>query len=413
MQTQLSPEFIEDPAAQQAAALMRRCVHCGFCNATCPTFQLLGDELDGPRGRIYLIKQAVEGGEVTRATQVHLDRCLTCLNCQTTCPSGVEYGKLVEAGRILVDARVRRPLLERMERWLLREGLTSPLFGPALRLGQKLRGLLPQVLASKVPEAKTSPSRTHGVPLPPGRHTAKVLVLQGCVQPAMLPNIDRATERVLDAAGIEVVYAQGTGCCGALRTHLSDHDGGLDDMRRNIDAWDEQLAAGGVEAIISSASACALAIKDYARALAGDARYSARAVRISSLARDLSELLPQVCTALKGRVHAVPGAFAYHPPCTLQHGQKLRGVVESQLRALGFDLALAPSESHSCCGSAGTYSILQPQIATQLRDRKLGALGELEPRCILSANVGCIQHLQSGTKTPVKHWIELLDEALV
>jgi glycolate oxidase iron-sulfur subunit len=413
MQTHLTEEFSENPAARQAAALMRKCVHCGFCNATCPTFQLLGDELDGPRGRIYLIKQAVEGGEITRATQVHLDRCLTCLNCQTTCPSGVEYGKLVEAGRMLVDARVRRPLLERAERWLLREGLTSPLFGPALRLGQRVRALLPQVIKSKVPEARRSAPRAAAAPLPKERHAAKVLVLQGCVQPAMLPNIDRATERVLDAAGIEVVYAQGTGCCGALRTHLSDHDGGLDDMRRNIDAWDAQVGAGGVQAIISSASACALAIKGYAQALADDPRYAAKAARISSLARDLSELLPQVSGALRGRVRAMQGALAYHPPCTLQHGQKLRGVVEAQLRALGFDIGLAPNESHLCCGSAGAYSILQPQIATQLRDRKLDALSELAPRCILSANVGCIQHLQSGTQTPVKHWIELLDEALL
>ena len=229
----------------------------------------------------------------------------------------------------------------------------------------------------------------------------------------MLPNIDRATERVLDAAGIEVVYAQGTGCCGALRTHLSDHEGGLDDMRRNIDAWDAQVAAGGVQAIISSASACALAIKDYAWALADDPRYAARARRISALARDLSELLPQMCTALKGRINAMQGALAFHPPGTLQHGQRLRGVVEPQLRALGFDIGVAPNESNLCCGSAGAYSILQPLIAMQLRDRKLGALDELKPRCILSANVGCIQHLQSGTLTPVKHWIELLDEALI
>jgi glycolate oxidase iron-sulfur subunit len=413
MQTQLSPEFIADRAAQQAAALMRKCVHCGFCNATCPTFQLLGDELDGPRGRIYLIKQALEGGEITRSTQVHLDRCLTCLNCQTTCPSGVEYGRLVEVGRILVDARVPRPVRERVARWLLREGLTSPLFGPALRLGQKVRALLPQVIKSKLPQAKAPAPGTNGVPLPPGRHAAKVLMLQGCVQPAMLPNIDRATERVLDAAGIEVVYAQGTGCCGALRTHLSDHEGGLDDMRRNIDAWDAQVTTGGVQAIVSSASACALAIKDYARALADDSRYAARAAHISSLARDLSELLPQVSAALKDRLHAMQGALAYHPPCTLQHGQKLRGVVESHLRAMGFEIGLAPNDSHLCCGSAGAYSILQPQIATQLRDRKLEALSELAPRCILSANVGCIQHLQSGTQTPVKHWVELLDEALV
>jgi glycolate oxidase iron-sulfur subunit len=410
MQTQLSPEFVENPAAQEAAQLMRKCVHCGFCNATCPTFQLLGDELDGPRGRIYLVKQALEGGEVTRSTQLHLDRCLTCLNCQTTCPSGVEYGRLVELGRTLVDERVRRPPSERAARWLLKEGLTSSLFGPALKLGQKVRAFLPKIIKSKVPVRRAP--LAHAL-APQNRHAAKVLVLQGCVQPAMLPNIDRATERVLDAAGIEVVYAQGTGCCGALRTHLGDHEGGLDDMRRNIDAWHAQVNAGGVQAIISSASACALAIKDYARALAHDPQYAAKAARISALARDLSELLPQISTALKGKLRPVPGLLAFHPPCTLQHGQKLRGVVESQLLSLGFDIGTAPNESHLCCGSAGAYSILQPAIATQLRDRKLDALGALRPSCILSANVGCIQHLQSGTQTPVKHWIELLDEVLV
>jgi glycolate oxidase iron-sulfur subunit len=409
MQTQLSQEFIDDAGAQQAAALLRKCVHCGFCNATCPTFQLLGDELDGPRGRIYLIKQVLEGGEVTRSTQLHLDRCLTCLNCQTTCPSGVEYGRLIDIGRDIVDEHVSRPPLESATRWLLREGLTSSWFAPALRLGQALRWLLPARMRNKVPprlpEVRAFPA--------PGKHVNKVLVLQGCVQPAMLPNIDRAAARVLDAAGVEVVYAQGTGCCGAVRTHLSDPDGGLDDMRRNVDAWDPQVAAGGVQAIVSSASACALTLKDYGRALSSDPAYADRAARISAMACDLSELLPRISAALKERIRPGDrGTLAFHPPCTLQHGQRLRGVVESQLRALGFDIALARDESHLCCGSAGTYSILQPQIAGQLRDRKLEALAALRPSCILSANVGCIAHLQSGTATPVKHWIEMLDEAL-
>jgi glycolate oxidase iron-sulfur subunit len=410
MQTQLSQEFIDDASAQQAAALLRKCVHCGFCNATCPTFQLLGDELDGPRGRIYLIKQVLEGGDVTRSTQLHLDRCLTCLNCQTTCPSGVEYGRLIDIGRELVDERVRRPALERAARWLLREGLTSSWFAPALRVGQALRALLPKRIKNKVP------LRRLGAPsaVPARAHVRKVLMLQGCVQPAMLPNIDRAAARVLDAAGIEVVYARGTGCCGAVRSHLSDPAGGLHDMRRNIDVWDSQVAAGSVQAVVSSASACALTLKDYGRALAGDPKYAAKAARISALACDLSELLPQISAALKERIRPGGlGTLAFHPPCTLQHGQKKRGVVESQLAALGFDIALARDESHLCCGSAGTYSILQPQIAGQLRDRKLEALNALEPSCILSANVGCIAHLQSGTTTPVKHWIEILDEVLI
>jgi len=269
--------------------------------------------------------------------------------------------------------------------------------------------LLPRILKNKVP------ARVSGRIADTARaaRTRKVLILQGCVQPAMLPNIDRATERVLDAAGIQAVYAAGTGCCGALRTHLSDSQGGLEDMRRNIDAWTPQLASGEIEAIISSASACALAIKEYGHALAHDAVYSERARRISALARDLSELLPTMVPVLKERLRAnLKARAAFHAPCTLQHGQRLRGVVETQLRALGFNVSAAYDESHLCCGSAGAYSVLQPQIATQLRDRKLLNLAKLEPQFILSANVGCIQHLQSGTSTKVLHWIEMLDQAL-
>jgi glycolate oxidase iron-sulfur subunit len=410
MQTHLSPEFADTADGEEARAIIRKCVHCGFCNATCPTYQLLGDELDGPRGRIYLMKQVLEGGEVTRSTQQHLDRCLTCLNCQTTCPSGVEYGHLVDIGRKIVDARVERPAAERTVRWLLKEGLTSPLFAPAIRMGQAVRPLLPAVLRNKVPR-RTS-QRAAGTPI--GVHQRKVLMLQGCVQPSMMPNIDGAAARVLDAAGIQTVYARGAGCCGAVRTHGGDHAGGLDDMRRNIDAWMPMVSAGEFQAIVSSASACALAIKEYGHALSGDATYAGNAARISALARDLSELLPELMPALRGRLR-LEGLkrLAFHPPCTLQHGQRLNGGVESHLRALGFDVKVAGSESQLCCGSAGTYSILQPELARQLRDRKLENLAELEAHYIISANVGCIQHLQSGTLTPVRHWVEVLDQALV
>jgi glycolate oxidase iron-sulfur subunit len=409
MQTQLSSEFSGSADGREAAAILRKCVHCGFCNATCPTYQLLGDELDGPRGRIYLIKQMLEGAQVTRSTQQHLDRCLTCLNCQTTCPSGVEYGHLVDIGRKLVEERVGRPPVERAVRWSLREGLTSSWFAPALKLGRALRPLLPGVLKNKVPP------RVSGQGAGTARSTRprKVLMLQGCVQPAMLPNIDRATERVLDAAGIEVVYAAGSGCCGAMRTHLNDSAGGLNDMRRNIDAWTPLLASGEIEAVISSASACALAIKEYGHALAHDPAYAERARHISALTRDLSELLPTMAAPLKDRLRAASQPLvAIHSPCTLQHGQRLRGAVEMHLRALGFEVSAACEESHLCCGSAGAYSLLQPQIATQLRDRKLRNLAKLEPQMIVSANIGCIQHLQSGTSTKVLHWIELLDQAL-
>jgi glycolate oxidase iron-sulfur subunit len=409
MQTRLSPEFERSPEAQAAAAILRKCVHCGFCNATCPTYQLLGDELDGPRGRIYLIKQVLEGADVTRSTQQHLDRCLTCLNCQTTCPSGVEYGHLVDIGRQLVEARVARPPLEKALRWIIKEGLTSRLFAPAMRLGKILRALLPKTLKDKVPVRSGERAMAQSARTQP----RKVLMLQGCVQPSMMPNIDSAAARVLDSAGIQTLYAAGSGCCGALRTHLSDHGGGLADMRRNIDAWIPMLDSGEVEAIVSSASACALAIKEYAHALADDVQYRDAAARVSAAARDLSELLPDLVPALKDRVRPSAARVAFHPPCTLQHGLKLRGGVEAHLRMLGFDVTAACDESHMCCGSAGTYSILQPDLARQLRDRKLGNLAQLEPQCILSANIGCIQHLQSGTATRVAHWIEVLDEALV
>ncbi len=410
MQTHLSPEFAGTPEGEEAQAIVRKCVHCGFCNATCPTYQLLGDELDGPRGRIYLIKQVLEGAEVTRSTQQHLDRCLTCLNCQTTCPSGVEYGHLVDIGRKIVDARVQRPAAERTVRWLLKEGLTSPLFAPALRVGQAMRPLLPAVLKNKVP----APAGGRAPAGPTRAHQRKVLMLQGCVQPSMMPNIDRAAARVLDRAGVQTVHAGGTGCCGAVRTHLGDHEGGLADMRRNIDAWMPIVSAGDIEAIVTSASACSLAIKEYGHALSGDVEYADRAARISALARDLSELLPELVAALMNEIRSDGlGRLAFHSPCTLQHGQQLSGGIETHLRALGFDVDIAGSESNLCCGSAGTYSILQPDLALALRDRKLNNLAKLEPHYIVSANMGCIQHLQSGTPTPVKHWVEVLDEALL
>ena len=316
---------------------------------------------------------------------------------------------MVEIGRKLVEERVERPPLERAVRWSLKEGLTSAWFAPALRVGRALRPILPRVLKDKIPLRGTS-----GAANPPrSAKGRKVLMLQGCVQPAMLPDIDRAAIRVLDAAGIQTIHATGTGCCGALRTHLSDSQGGLDDMRRNIDAWTPLLDSGEIEAILSSASACALAIKEYGHALAHDAAYAQRAAQVSVLARDLSELLPQLATALKEQLRGVPAErLAFHAPCTLQHGQKLRGGVEAHLRLLGFNVTAACDENHFCCGSAGAYSVLQPQLARQLRDRKLENLAKLQPATILSANVGCIQHLQSGTSIKVMHWIEAIDRAL-
>ncbi|MES2243853.1 MAG: glycolate oxidase subunit GlcF [Pseudomonadota bacterium] len=405
MQTHLAPEFKNTADGQAAEAILRKCVHCGFCTATCPTYQLLGDELDGPRGRIYLIKQVLEGQAPTRKTQLHLDRCLTCRNCETTCPSGVQYGHLIDIGRKLVDERVPRPASESAVRWALKEGLPSPLFAPAMKLGQAVRGLLPAALKNKVPARQPA-----GV-WPQREHPRKMLMLAGCVQPAMMPNINTASARVLDAAGIQTVVAAKAGCCGAVKFHLNDQDGGKAEMRRNIDAWWPHVEAG-VEAIVMNASGCGVTVKEYGYHLQDDAGYAAKAARISELTRDLSELLPELVASLRGRVVASAAPIAFHPPCTLQHGQQLRGGVEQHLGALGFDVKVASCEAHLCCGSAGTYSVLNPEIAFQLRDRKLANLGEMAPEVIVSANIGCITHLQSGTATPVRHWIEVLDEAL-
>ncbi len=416
MQTQLAPQYQGTPEGQEAEAILRKCVHCGFCTATCPTYQLLGDELDGPRGRIYLIKQVLEGATPTRKTQQHLDRCLTCRNCETTCPSGVQYGHLVDIGRKLVDEQVPRPLGERAARWALKEGLPSPLFGPAMKAGQAVRGLLPAAVRAKVP----APQQAGAWPV--REHARRVLMLAGCVQPSMLPNVNRATARVLDAAGIQTIVAPQAGCCGAVKFHLNDQEGGLAQARANIDAWWPYVdSPAGVESIVINASGCGVMVKDYGHLLRGDAHYAERAARISALARDLCELLPdmlpELAEKLQGRVAPTEALLAYHPPCTLQHGQKLRGGVETHLAALGFRVTTCRTESHLCCGSAGTYSVLQPALAYQLRDRKLNALGDAcggqAPDAILSANVGCITHLQSGTDVPVRHWVEVLDEALI
>ena len=408
MQTKLSPEFKGTADGQAAEAILRKCVHCGFCTATCPTYQLLGDELDGPRGRIYLMKQVLEGATPTRATQQHLDRCLTCRNCESTCPSGVDYGHLVDIGRKIVDAKVPRPASEKAVRWLLKEGLPSPLFGPAMKMGQLVRPLLPAGLKNKVPAPQNAgvwPTRTHA---------RKVLMLAGCVQPAMMPNINSATARVLDAAGIQTVVEGKAGCCGAVKFHLNDQDGGRAHMRANIAAWWPHVEAG-VEAIVMNASGCGVTVKEYGHILHDEPEWAAKAARISELTKDLSELLPMLVPALKDKVKTTAKSsarLAFHPPCTLQHGQQIKGGVEQHLGALGFDISVSRVEPHLCCGSAGTYSVLQPEIAYTLRDRKLGNLSEMSPETIVSANIGCITHLQSGTETPVRHWVEVLDAAL-
>jgi glycolate oxidase iron-sulfur subunit len=429
MQTNLSSEYKNRVEGQEAEEILRKCVHCGFCTATCPTYQLLGDELDGPRGRIYLIKQVLEGEAPTRKTQMHLDRCLTCRNCETTCPSGVQYGHLVDIGRKLVDEKVTRPAAEKALRWALKEGLPSPLFAPAMAMGQLVRPLLPKALKRKIPVKTTDKNSRYAASnnntsLLKEEHSRKMLMLQGCVQPSMSPNINAATQRVLNAAGIQTIVAKKAGCCGAVKFHLNDQDGGKAQMRANIDAWwpyvqsDEgKDASGGVQAIVMNASGCGVTVKEYGHILQHDAQYAAKAARISELTKDLSELLPELVTALKPKLKAASAEqLAFHPPCTLQHGQKQIqkqwGGVETHLAALGFNVKTASCEAHLCCGSAGTYSVLQPELAYQLRDRKLGHLQEMKPHTIISANIGCISHLQSGTDVPVRHWVEILDSAL-
>ncbi|WP_296946046.1 glycolate oxidase subunit GlcF [uncultured Massilia sp.] len=407
MQTNLADFIKGTREGDEAEAILRACVHCGFCTATCPTYQLLGDELDGPRGRIYLIKQVLEGETPTRKTQLHLDRCLTCRNCESTCPSGVKYGRLVDIGRRIVEARVPRPAAERLKRTTLKEVLPRPgVFGPAFAAGRLARPLLPAVLRDKL-----QPARPAGQ-WPTRSHARKMLVLDGCVQPAMAPNVNAAAARVLDSLGVQLVAAPRAGCCGAVRFHMNDQDGGLDDMRRNVDAWWPYVENGAVEAIAMTASGCGVTVKEYGHLLAHDPAYAAKAARIAALTKDLAEIVcdfeGEIAARMAGRVTE---RIAFHPPCTLQHGQQVRGKVEGVLRAAGVDVVLC-ADSHLCCGSAGTYAVLQPELAHALRDRKLANLAATGAREIVSANVGCITHLQSGTATPVSHWIELVDRAL-
>jgi glycolate oxidase iron-sulfur subunit len=400
VQTELA-DFIRGSAeGREAEEILRKCVHCGFCTATCPTYQVLGDDLDSPRGRIYLMKRALEGASVTGKTRLHLDRCLTCRACETTCPSGVRYGRLVDIGRAVVEQRAPRPPLDRLRRSLLAFALPrTALFAFFLGLGRAVRPLLPPLLKHKLP--KTIERRGEW---PAPRHRRKMLVLAGCVQPALAPSINAAAARVLDRAGISLIEVPRAGCCGGIRFHLNYQEAGRDDMRALIDAWWPMVERGEVEAIVATASGCGVTVKDYGHLLAQDERYRDKAARIAALARDLCEVLPLEAVAA-GRAR---GRVAFQSPCTLQHGQQIRGMVEARLARAGFELA-AVNDAHLCCGSAGTYSLLHPQIAGELRARKLDALQEHAPECIATANIGCLSHLQERARVPVRHWIELLD----
>jgi glycolate oxidase iron-sulfur subunit len=410
LQTALA-DFIKDtPEGREAESILRNCVHCGFCTATCPTYQLLGDELDGPRGRIYLIKQVLEGQPVTEKTQLHLDRCLTCRACETTCPSGVQYSRLLDIGREVVHARVKRSPAERLARGALRNVVTRPaLFRSLLKAGQLARPVLPSTLRRKVP-----PSTRSSRPLPTTTHARRVLMLDGCVQPSLSPATNAAAARVLDRLGISIVAAPRAGCCGAVSFHLDERGEALAFMRRNIDAWWPHIEAGA-EAIVITASGCGVMVKDYAHQLARDRAYADKAKRVSELAKDVSEIVLAEQEKLQSLIPAAssldPRRVAFHAPCTLQHGLKIRGEVEALLSSVGFEL-VPVRDAHLCCGSAGTYSLLNPELSQRLLENKVAALTEHAPEEIVTANIGCQTHLQSGLDRPVRHWIELLEERL-
>ena len=407
MQTHLADFIKHTPRGKIADKILQTCVHCGFCNATCPTYQLTGDELDGPRGRIYQIKQVLEGMSATVQIQTHLDRCLTCRNCETTCPSGVEYGHLLDIGRSEVEKQIGRPLPEKARREALRRlMLNRTAFESTYRVAQTLRPWLPQKLRGKVMAEK--PAGT----IPQNARPRKMIMLEGCVQPGMSPNINAATLRVLDKLGIQLQRPQNAGCCGAINLHMGAEAQSLNDMRRNIDAW-WPLLEQGAEALLINASGCGATVKEYGYHLQHDAQYAEKAAAISAAAKDIVEILAAETENIQAKLPAnLPAhTIAYHPPCTLQHGQKLKGSVEGLFAELGITVLL-PQDAHLCCGSAGTYSFFQPELSQQLRDNKLSRLNALKPDVVLSANIGCIGHLAGGTATPVMHWIEYLDEQM-
>ena len=402
MQTKLAPFISDTSAGREAQEILGRCVHCGFCTATCPTYQLLGNELDGPRGRIYLIKSMLEGTACSKSTLLHLDRCLTCRSCETTCPSGVEYGRLLEIGRQVAEKAVPRPISRRLGRRLLAWFLTSGLFPVLLGLGRSVRRLCPENVARYIPVRYAVGEKPSAI------RSRQMIVLEGCVQPALSPNINAAAARVLDRLGISLIRASEAGCCGALALHLSIEDRARQAMRRNIDAWWPLLEAGA-ECIVMTASGCGVTVKEYGQVLADDSQYAEKAKRVSSLTRDLSEILLRepMAASLAGRGVSV----AVQTPCTLQHGQGINGSIEEILSRVGFQQTRV-EDSHLCCGSAGSYSILQSSIAKRLRQDKLTALQACGPNVIATANVGCQVHLAAKSTVPVRHWIELVDSAM-
>lgn len=398
MQTRIDPELKSSAAGRTAEAILRSCVHCGFCTATCPTYRLLGDELDGPRGRIYLIKQMLEGNSISAHTRTHLDRCLSCRSCETTCPSGVEYGRLLDIGRHQVERRTRRPLLQTLSRKALRMIIPYPeRFRLLSGLAGVVRPLLPKHWRPPVP------ARSGAMAAPQTTKARTMLLLQGCVQSVATPATTGAAARLLDRLGISPLPA--SGCCGAISQHLAAPDEARRFMRRNIDAWWPHIEAG-TEAIVSSASGCGAVIREYGYLLQDDPDYADKARRISAMTRDLVEVLER--EDLHELNPDVTRSVAFQAPCSLQHALRLNGRVEALLQGLGFTLT-GVADAHLCCGSAGTYSLLQPRLARRLRDNKLSTLLAGHPQVIATANIGCQLHLAQKSGIPVVHWVELLD----
>ena len=412
MQTNLADWIKDTPEGIEADAILRKCVHCGFCLATCPTYQLTGDELDSPRGRIYLMKEMLEGNAVTATTQFHLDRCLTCRACETTCPSGVEYGRLADIGRDLVEKKVPRGPVDRLTRTVLKNALPhSSLFSAGLGVARAFKALLPEGIKKHVMS-----KRDEGI-WPGPRHARNMLVLDGCVQPAMAPSINSATARVLDRLGVSLLRADKAGCCGAIPHHLNDAHDAHSYIKRNIDAWWPYVEAGA-EAIVVTASGCGTMVAEYGHMLRNDTAYAEKARRISALFRDVSQVIAGESAALSKLLSAAKRPslkVAFHSPCSLQHGLKIKGVVETLLQEAGFELTFVP-DGHLCCGSAGTYSLLQSELSKPLLANKVKALESGTPQMVATANIGCLAHIEGGltssSKVPIRHWIELIDERL-
>jgi glycolate oxidase iron-sulfur subunit len=400
VQTNLATKIRQGGQASAIESILRKCVHCGFCNATCPTYQLRGDELDGPRGRIYQMKQYFEGEPANAEMLKHLDRCLTCRACETTCPSGVQYSHLLEIGKQAIEQELPRPLLGRLKRWGILRFINSVwLFAATIRIGQALSRFMPGRIRQAIPARQTLVMRTTAT------HPRKVLMLAGCVQPILAPNTNILAANLLDRLGIEVIEVQGKHCCGAAAAHTSAPDYGLRQARQLIDSWWPHVEAG-VEAIVVTATGCGVSVRDYGRLLADDPAYAQKARQVSSLYRDLIELVEAEVESLDA-VGVPARRVAVHTPCTMQHGLGINQRMERLLANAGHEICQV-EEAHLCCGSAGTYSMLQPELATRLRKNKVMALSIDQPEVIATANIGCQVHLAQGNNIPVVHWIELL-----